>query len=112
MQWSSALSTAPDLEQAVADAVEALDLESEPDLVLAFFSPAHLMAAARLPELIAAALGERAVLVGCTGGGVIGDGREVEGRVALSLTAAVLPDVEVVPLRLSELPDAEAGPEA
>jgi small ligand-binding sensory domain FIST len=53
-------------------------------------------------------------LLGCTGGGIIGAGREVEDHPAISLTAAVLPDVEIVPFHVTQerLPDADAGPKA
>jgi small ligand-binding sensory domain FIST len=37
-----------------------------------------------------------ATLLGCSAGGVVGGGREIEGDVSLSVTAASLPDVAVV----------------
>lgn len=47
-----------------------------------------------------------ATVVGCTAGGVVGDGREVEGQVALSLTAGILPDVAITPFHLGTEPGA------
>ena len=52
-------------------------------------------------------------IVGCSAGGVIGAGREVEHRSGLSIAAAHLPDVDVAPFRVesSDMPDADAAPE-
>jgi small ligand-binding sensory domain FIST len=116
MRWSSALSQDPGTPQAVAEAVAALrrGLGGErADLVVAFVSPHHRAAAERIPGLVAAEL-PGALLVGCTGGGVIGAGHEVEERAAVSLTAAALPGVEMVPFHLdtTDLPAASAPPPA
>src|SRR5258708_38715290 len=114
MRWASALSQDPGTPQAVAEAVAALRRElgdERADLVVAFVSPHHRAADARIPELVAAEL-PGALLVGCTGGGVIGAGHEVEERAAVSLTAAALPGVEIVPfhLEMTDLPAASAPP--
>src|SRR5258708_33405684 len=116
MRWASALSQDPGTPQAVAEAVAALRRElgdERADLVVAFVSPHHRAAADRIPELVAAEL-PGALLVGCTGGGVIGAGHEVEERAAVSLTAAPLPGGEIVPLHLdlTEPPPASAPPPA
>jgi small ligand-binding sensory domain FIST len=80
-----------------------------PDLVVGFASPHHRIAYARLPELIAAELAP-ALLVGCSAGGVIGAGHEVEEEPALSLTAGSLPGVSLAPFHLEQedLPPASA----
>jgi len=51
-------------------------------------------------------------LVGCTAGGVVGDGREVEHRPSVSLTLAWLPGVEVRPFHVvpEQYPDGDAPP--
>ncbi len=51
-------------------------------------------------------------LIGCSAGGVIGGGREVEQKPALALTVARLPGVTIQPFHLnsSDLPDLEASP--
>src|SRR5712664_3326626 len=114
MRWASALSQDPGTPQAVAEAVAALRRElggERADLVVAFASPHHRAAAADIPALVAAEL-PGALLVGCTGGGVIGAGHEVEERAAVSLTAAALPGVEMTPFHLdtTDLPAASAPP--
>ena len=98
----------------MAEAVAALSSQlggERADLVVAFVSPHHRAAAASIPGLIAAEL-PGALLVGCTGGGVIGAGHEIEERAALSLTAAALPGVEMVPFHLDmkDLPADAASP--
>jgi small ligand-binding sensory domain FIST len=95
MRWASALSRRPDAGGAFEDAAKALEEQLDgqpPDLLLAFASPDHApgcediasRAAKRFPSVL---------LVGCTGGGVIGDAHEAEEGPALSLTAAALPGV-------------------
>jgi len=97
MQWASTVSTEPLLERAVAQATAALRSQlsaSQADLMVAFASHHHAAQFDRLPEFVKAeaAVG---VLVGASAGGVIGGGREIEQHPGLSLTAAVLPNVEL-----------------
>src|SRR5207237_2444605 len=79
MRWASALSGKEQAEGAVADAAAEVrrGLAGAPaHLVVAFVSPHHLDASARLPALVQAAL-PGALLAGCTGRGIIGAGHEV-----------------------------------
>lgn len=72
-----------------------------PDLVCVFVSGGGRDPAAA--EAAAARVGELAgarTLVGATAGGVIGDGRGIEGAPAVSVWAAALPGARVRPLRL------------
>ena len=116
MKWASAVSERPDLEEAMEEAVAEVRAElgdSQPDLAAVFVSPHHAQGYARIGSLVSEALGPR-VLLGCSGGGVIGGGQEVEFRSGLSLTAAALPAVEILPFHVEEgaLPDPDAPPEA
>jgi small ligand-binding sensory domain FIST len=81
------------------------------DLLVVFVSPHHATEYDRVPELVRNEFPEGA-LIGCSGGGVIGGGREVENRPGLAMTVAHLPDVEVVPFHVetADLPDADAAP--
>lgn len=112
MKWSSVLVESEELGPAVEEAVGALcaELGGRPDLVVAFASPALCLARPELAGLLAARL-PGAVIVGGSGGGIIGAGREVEVSPALSLTGAVLPGVRITPFHLdmSRLPEPEAG---
>ena len=102
MLWASAVADDAPIDVAVqrAAAVVAAQLGgTPPDLVVAFVSEQHRPAFGRVPEIIAAQF-PPALLLGCSAGGVIGGGREVEQRPAVSLTAAVLPSVEITPFHL------------
>ena len=118
MRWSSGVSTGTSLADAaarcVAEAVEGLGGEAA-DLVLVFAS-AHFRAEyGRVADLVRAGLPEpdRAVLIGCSAGGVIGAGREFENGPALAVAAASLPGVRLTRFHAEDarLPDADAGPD-
>ncbi len=114
MKWVSALSDHRFLKYAVAEcAHEMLDAlgDVKPDLIIAFVSSHHAARYDELPELVNEFFGE-AFLTGCSGGGVIGAGREAEDRPGLSLTAASLPDVIIrgIHVENSEMPDGDAPP--
>ena len=82
------------------------------DLAVAFISPHYEDSYDRVADLMAETLGAKHVF-GCSGGGVIGNGVEVEQRAGVSITAAVLPNVNVRPFHLEGdlLPDMDAGPD-
>jgi small ligand-binding sensory domain FIST len=98
MRWSSALSTQTDPSVAVGVAVETIrdQLAGESADMLLIFASGYSDEAwdVFLPALRYAY--PEATILGCTAGGVIGGGREVEGQTSLSITAAHLPDVAVV----------------
>ena len=114
MRWASALSRQPAAADAFGDAATALERQlggQAPDLLLAFASPDH----ARACEDVAAFAARRfpsALLVGCTGGGVIGDAHEAEEGPALSLTAAALPGVALSRFHVETTSMPEAAAEA
>ena len=115
MKWSSAVSESPSLSDALEEcgnAVRAGLGDLSPDLIVAFPSPHYAAEYEGLPELVRDRVGP-GLLVGCSGGGVIGAGREVEHRAGFALTAAVLPDVELTPFHVGNdaLPDEDAAPD-
>ncbi|HWP65296.1 MAG TPA: FIST N-terminal domain-containing protein [Candidatus Limnocylindria bacterium] len=100
MHWGSAVSGHEDLSEAVHEACAAVRAElggARPDLVVAFVSHHHGANYERVPELLAAEL-PHGVSLGCSAGGVIGGGHEVEDAPGFSVTAALLPDVRLTPL--------------
>ena len=116
MKWASAISEQPDLEQAVEECTSKIleQLENDvPNLAVTFVSPHHQSEYDRVVGLVRQRLGSSSVL-GCSGGGIIGNGQEVEQRPALSITAAVLPGVEIVEYHLEgdDLPGLDAAPDA
>jgi len=85
--------------------------DARPDLIVAFASEHYADEFDRIPDLIQAHL-PAGLLIGCSAGGVIGGGREIEQRPGFSLTAAVLPGVELVPFHLdgTDLPTGSSAP--
>ena len=116
MQFASALSQHAELDAALATAgAQARErLGDHPvDLCVLFVSASFGSDLERAPVLAMEQL-QPGRLVGCSGGGIIGGGSEVEGRRAVSVTLASLPDVELHALHLQDgdLPDADAPPSA
>lgn len=121
MQWANALSTRPSLEAAVEDVVEraSASLQAPANLALVFISSAFTSEYSRLLPLLQERLSETTVLVGCSGGGIIGmtqrgQMQELENSPALSLSLAHLPDVKVQAFHVmaEELPDLDSPPDA
>jgi len=117
MKWTSAISEQSEIEQAVEECTSAIQerLENDaPNLAVTFVSPQHQSEYDRVVSLVQHHLGSSTVVLGCSGGGIIGGGQEVEQRPALSITAAVLPGVEIVEFHLDGdgLPDLDASPDA
>ena len=116
MKWVSAVSEQQLLRYAVAECVVKIkgSLDGQtPDLAVAFVSAHHSSQYDELPVLMRHLFNAR-VFVGCSGGGIIGAGREVENRPGFSLAAAVLPDTKLVGFRIedADLPDGDAPPSA
>ncbi|HYC55111.1 MAG TPA: FIST N-terminal domain-containing protein [Candidatus Binatia bacterium] len=112
-RWASSVSDAADIGDAVAQTVGDIRRQlggDEPDLVIAFASPHHEAHFPAIPDFVQPELGGQ--FFGCTGGGVIGGGREVESRPGFSLSAAVLPRVRVLPFHLTDRDLAELGAHA
>lgn len=120
MQWANALSTRPSLEASIIDVAERAtsSLRSSADLGLVFISSAFTSEFSRVLPLLQERL-DVPVLIGCSGGGVIGKTpwgftQELEAEPALSLTLARLPGVDIKPFYLvpSDLPDLDSPPDA
>ena len=114
MKWASAVSDQETLEGALEECISSVlqDMgEATPDLTAAFVSPHFAPQYDLVPAMIQDKLRAK-VLIGCSAGGVIGGGREIEQRQGVSLTVAHLPDVELFPFHVNgdDLPDMDAGP--
>jgi len=116
VHWASAASDEPVLDKAI----EALsrdiiaEMAGDPiDLAVVFVSRQFSMRLKEVSQLFRRNLPHKQ-LIGCSAGGVIGGGREIEQRAGLSLTAAHLPDVTITLITLegSLLPDLDASPRA
>lgn len=120
MQWVNALSTRASLEAAVAEVVEraTAGLQGEANLGLVFISAAFASEYTRLMPLLQERL-QVPVLIGCSGGGVVGmnsnqEAQEVEGEPGLSLHLAHLPGVNVRAFHIfaESMPDLDSPPDA
>ena len=116
MKWASAVSKQETLGNAIEECVSAVRRDmggATPDFAAAFVSSHFADQYDDVPAMIKDSLGP-GLLFGCSAGGVIGGGREVEHQAGLSLTVARLPDVELVPFHLDgeALPDMDAAPNA
>ena len=74
------------------------------DLAFLFVSSHHAAQITVLSEAVRDTLAPR-VLVGCTGEGIIADAEEIEAAPAATLWVARLPNVELLPIRLSPTVD-------
>lgn len=102
MRWASSISDAGNFDAALEEATAELRRQlhgQAPNLLIAFVTRDHQT---RWHELPGRLLGQfpEAVLIGCTGAGVLADGRELEGVAGLALAGAVLPGVELTAFHL------------
>ena len=115
MQWATAISHRTSIEDALQECSGEVRRRLGPGpltLALGFFTPHFAAYYLRVPGLVARYL-EPETFVGCSGGGVIGGGEEVEREPAVTLIAARLPDVVAAPIRVEkDLPDLDGPPDA
>ncbi len=97
MQFVSAVSLETEPERIVQDVRDQLGPALGFDLAAAFVRPERGDAAARVLEELRGGV-EASHFIGCTAGGVIGAGREIETGAAATVLAARLPGVEIEPL--------------
>ena len=115
MKWATAVSRRTSFEDALLECVRDVRETLGPGpvtLALAFVTPHFAEFYGGLHETLARTLGP-GTLIGCSAGGVIGGGEEVEQLPAVTLVAARLPDVAVHPFHLDgELPDLDGPPDS
>ncbi len=129
MKWASAMSHQLALDDTVGECARDLRAqlsapspaaqtgsepsEVEPDLLLVFTSMHYVSQQAAVASALRAHF-PKAVILGCTGAGVIGAGHEVEEGSAFSVTAAHLPGVTIAQFHADadSMPSPDAPPEA
>ncbi len=92
--------------------VQAASDEANPHLAIVFVSSAFASEYSRVMPLLQEIL-EVDVVIGCSGGGIAGGGREIEEGPAISLTLATLPDVDLHPFYIEapQIPDLDSSPQ-
>jgi small ligand-binding sensory domain FIST len=115
MKWATTISRNTSFDDAVLECAEQVAGRLGPgplSLALAFVTPHFAAYYPRLHDLVERHL-EPETFIGCSGGGVIGDGEEVEHAPAVTLVAARLPEVRLTPFRVAgPLPDLDGPPDA
>ena len=104
MHFASALSHESHTDAAVSEVIETIQQrlpEPQAHLSFIFASPHHLKALSNLLPMVQERL-STSILLGCTGGGVIGDQHEVENRPGLALMTAHLPGVTITPFHIEQ----------
>ena len=118
MKWASAIARQRDSKQSLEELFEAVAEQIKEqlgnlscDLIICFVSPDFVNESARIWELAQKKLSAKNLL-GCTAGGIIGGGIELEQVAAISLAAAHLPDVKINLFHVEDdgLPDMDAPP--
>jgi len=114
MQWASSLCQDPSPQNALKQVLQDIlaQIGKNPIDLAFLFTWSHFQNDQEgLLKEITESLSCR-TLVGCSGGGIIGGGKEVEHRPAIALTVAHLPGVEITSFHLdsSDLPDLDASP--
>ena len=114
MKWASAISTQDNIESSIEEATEAIlsQLEGKSaDLTVIFVSSHFAEHYNKIPSMISERL-KPGLLLGCSGGGIIGAGQEAEQKPSFSITSAHLPGVTVQPIQTEtmELPNQDTGP--
>lgn len=113
MRWASAVATTAATDAACAEVTTAVERElagARADLVLVFVTDHHAAGFAQISRSLAAQF-PGAVIAGCTAGGAIGGGLEIEHRPALAVTAAHLPDVALHAHHVGGDPDSWLAPD-
>jgi len=114
MKWASAIAQHSTIETCFQKAAEQISEElgsEKPDLLLCFIAPNFAAKFGDIPELAAKYLSPN-TFAGCSAGGIIGGGVELERNSAIALSAAILPDVKLhkVHIEDKDLPDLDAAP--
>lgn len=113
MRWASAIATTAGMDAACAEATTAVARElggARADLVLVFVTDHHAAGFPTLSRELAVQF-PGATIAGCTVGGAIGGGLEIEHRPALAITAAHLPGVTTAVYHLGRDRDAWLAPD-
>jgi small ligand-binding sensory domain FIST len=114
MEWVSAVSTQVSLEMAIRDIAQQVQKQvPTPDLGFLFVSGSFASEYPRVLPLLKEYL-PIPHLIGCSGGGIIGGGRELEDKPAISLLAGSLPTAQITSFHCTapDLPDLDSPPQS
>ena len=115
MKWASHLSTKDNIEACINESVEVIRSQMEGasvQLTFIFVSQQFKEQYEKIFGLIRQQM-DPGRFLGCSGGGIVGGGKEVELQAAFSMTCANLPDVEIKGIcsDTMNLPDQDTAPD-
>lgn len=119
MKWASLIRRRKNQHQKLEELLNEIKDEIEQQLegrdchlIFCFASPEFGSELSEIPRFFTKAFPKVTVL-GCTGGGIIGGGLELEQTEAISIAAAHLPDVKISAFHMEDenLPDMDAAPQ-
>lgn len=123
MKWASAIAGSDypgerktgGVKRLIGECAEKLEFQlggERPDLLIGFVSPHFNSEYPKIPSVVYEKIKPKH-FIGCSAGGLIGGGLEVEQEKAIAMTAAVLPDVDINVFHITDLqlPDLDAGPD-
>lgn len=103
MPYAAALSLSADTDAALDEICDSIqrDLKGQqPDLTIVFVSHQHRSSFSELANDLQSRLRSK-ILIGCGGEFIAGGSKEVEGRAAMSVWAAVMPGARLVPFHVT-----------
>lgn len=114
MKWASSISIKENIEECVEETCAQIGTQlgdAEPHMTIVFVSPHYQEDYTKIPEMIRKRMNP-GMLFGCSGGGIIGGGSEVEQKAAFSITCAHMPGVKIQGIYSDtvSLPDQDTGP--
>ena len=115
MKWASHVSIKNNIEECIDESIKAVRNkmgDDEVHLTVVFVSPQFKDKYEEIPKLIRERMAP-GFFLGCSGGGIVGGGREVENQPAFSITCAHLPYVEIKSIYSDtmSLPDQDTAPD-
>ena len=117
MKWISSVSDDPQLEAAILDCTaiikDNLDSKMDPSLIFIFISAHYHEGKDAVLKILRESFPE-SIIFGCSAAGIVGSGKEYQNRPSVTVMAAVLPSVSIVPFYTSgnALPSADDPPES
>jgi small ligand-binding sensory domain FIST len=115
MMWVSVGESGSNLSTMLAAGAEKISARmvgKDPHVLIVFITPHFAEIYPHVPGLLHHHFPE-SLVVGCSAGGIIGGGQEMENRPAVSMTAGYLPGVTLHPFHsdTQDLPDEDASPD-
>ena len=117
MKWISSASDDPQLGTAIQDCItvinDSLNSKEKPSLIVIFVSAHYHEEKDSVLNILKESFSE-SVIFGCSAAGIVGSGKEYQNRPSVTIMAAILPSVSIVPFYTAgnAIPSADDPPES